>query len=121
MVDTNVGIKQRVAGVYVAGAHEQIAVDNTVGGVALTASKYQKTVTDASPGGARLVGAQRAVITVEDQDLRYTYDGTAPTATAGHLASAAAIITIVGYANIAAFRAIRTGAANSEINVTYEF
>lgn len=121
MVQQSVSLKARIAAIFKAEAHEQLAIDDTVGGKVLTASKYQKTITGVAPNVDRLVGAQRAVITTEDQSMRYTYDGTAPTTTVGHLATAGTIITLNGYDNIANFKAIRTGGSSAEINVTYEF
>ena len=118
MVDRNIGLGARIAGVFFAFAHEQLVVSDSA--KILTASKYQKTVADAAPAGNRTVVAQRAVITVEDQDIRYTYDGTTPTTDVGHLATAGTTITIVGPKNIENFKAFRDGATDSEINVTYE-
>lgn len=50
---------------------EQLTVDDTAGGIALTASKYK--------------GALSATITVENADIRFRIDGGSPTATLGHL------------------------------------
>lgn len=93
-------------------AFETLTVDNTAGGVACTAATH-------SPGGAP--GASRAVFgPVEDASIRYTWDGTAPTTTVGHLANIGNSFALDGPANIGQFRAIRTGGTNAKVPVTYE-
>jgi hypothetical protein len=64
--------------------------------------------------------AHRAVITVETAQIRFRYDGTAPTATVGHLAEIGDRLTIEGRANIRNFLAIRTGATSGTLQVTVE-
>jgi len=61
-------------------------------------------------GGATKRG-QRAFITVEDNDIRFRYDGTDPTSTEGHVASSGDQFEISGYDDIRRFRAIRHSAA----------
>ena len=53
--------------------------------VGLTASKY------APPDYARAV---QAIITIEDNPVRYWYDGTDPTSTVGHYAPVGTILTV---------------------------
>jgi hypothetical protein len=112
-----VNINQVIAGVLQPYAFESITIDDTVGGVGLTASKY-KPGNDPNNGNASR-DAARVFITVETAACRYNYDGTAPTSTTGHLLGAGDVITLVGDDAIRNFRAIRTG-ASSTLQVTYE-
>jgi len=96
-------------GKYVAYDREDITVDNTVGGVGLTSSKLETI-----PRPIRLI------ITVESAQIRYTYDGTAPTSTLGHLVNAQDVLIVEGLSNMKNFKAIRTTANNGKLVVTYE-
>lgn len=87
-------------------AFEQLTVDATVGGIALTGATY---------GTARY-----AEITVDTADIRFTVDGTAPTATLGHLVGPRDIIRLESNEDIVAFRAIRTGSTSAKINASYQ-
>lgn len=98
-------------------AHESLAIDTTSGGVPLTASKYDAVLT--ANGITTTRHANRAVITVEDQSLRWTVDGTAASDTVGHLAAAGDVFQVEGYESIVKFRARRSGGTNSNIRVTY--
>lgn len=94
---------------------EALAVSTTA--VGLTATEYQKSV---STGDSKdRVTANRAVITVEAQSLRYRLDGTAPTSTVGHLATAGDVIELNGIHQIVNFLAIRSSGTDSAIHVTY--
>lgn len=97
-----------IAGLHKAFAHESITVDNTA--QAFTAATYLT-------GGEK---AKRAVITIELAQIRYTYDGTTPTSSVGHLCNPFDVITLIGSDNITNFRAIRAGSTNATIKVTYE-
>ena len=88
-----------------AGNFEQITVDNTAGGKALTAAKYS--------------GASKALITVETAQIRFRVDGGAPTSTVGHVADIDDQIELDSVEDIANFRAIRTGTTSATISVTY--
>ena len=90
-------------------AYESITVGATA--VSLTAATY--TDSDSQK-------AKRAIITTEAASFRYRYDGTAPTASEGHLVTQQSVIIIVGSDNISNFQAIRTGATSAVIKVTYE-
>lgn len=92
-------------------AFETKTVDATAGGVALTTATFAPT---------SAVAAARAFITCEGANMRFCYDGTAPTATAGHHLDVGDTVEIVGLQNIAAFRAIRTGPTSGTLYVTYE-
>lgn len=92
-------------------AHEALTIDNTAGGIALTAATY-------APAGAP--GAVRAVLTLETAQIRWTYDGTAPTTTVGHLMETGEKVALTGAETIARFRAIRTGGTSGVLHITYE-
>lgn len=85
---------------------ESLTIDATVGGIALTAGTY---------GTARY-----AEISIEVAEIRFRVDGGAPTSTVGHIASPPDIIELESAEDIAAFRAIRTGATSATIFVTYQ-
>jgi len=85
--------------------YEQLTVDATVGGIALTASKYGT--------------AKSAVIFIEAADIRARIDGGAPTTTLGNPFYADDEIDLYTPEAIANFRAIRTGTTSAVINVNY--
>lgn len=63
--------------------------------------------------------ATKAIISVEDQDIRWRDDGVAPTTTVGTLHQAGRErLYEGGAAGLAAFRLIELG-ASTEVNVTY--
>lgn len=91
---------------FVSSASEKKTVDNTAGGIALTGGTY---------GTARY-----ALITVETAEIRFTVDGTPPTTSTGHIASAPDVIELESNEEIAAFRAIRTGTTSASIYASYK-
>lgn len=64
--------------------------------------------------------ATRAVFTVETAQIRYRYDGTAATASVGHIAEAGEAFVIEGTGNIDNLSMIRTGATSATVHATYE-
>ena len=76
--------------------------------------------TEATYSPATFGKAHRAYCTVETAQIRFTYNGTAPTTTLGHIAEVGDVIDISGTDNVAAFRAIRTGATSGTLRVTFE-
>lgn len=60
-----------------------------------------------------------ARITVETENIRYRYDGTAPTTTVGHIAYAGTTFTLEGLENIERFRMI-ADMGTSTVSVTLE-
>lgn len=61
--------------------------------------------------------AEKALITVEGDAVRYWFDGSTPTASEGHLVAVAGVFEVMGGANIAAFKVIRvTGDATIMIS-----
>lgn len=93
--DTNVGI--------VAFDHESVTIAASSTG--LTAGTYQDAV--------------RAILTLETAPIRITTDGTAASATVGHLIDEMDIITLEGTEQIVRFRGHRTGAVSGVLKVTY--
>ena len=99
-----------VIGKHVAYDTETITIDNTVGGKGFTASKLTTTPKP-----------KRVFITTEGGQMRYYYDGTAPTTTAGHILNPIVnTLMIEGIKNLEQFRAIRTAATSGKLVVTYE-
>jgi len=90
-------------------AKEELTVSSTV--VALTSSVYRPTGQTA---------ASKAFITVEDNPIRYWYDGSEPTPTSGHLANAGDKIELEPLEDIENFKCIRATTADAAIKVTYE-
>ncbi|MEK9722021.1 MAG: hypothetical protein VW405_00875 [Rhodospirillaceae bacterium] len=78
---------------------------------ALTAATY-------SPTGAP--GAERALLTLEAGQIRWRADGTAPTATVGHLVEIGDSLTLLGAETITKFRGIRTGGTSGTLSVSYQ-
>ena len=61
-----------------------------------------------------LMNAHRAVITCEGDQIRFRYDGTAPTSTVGHILNPGDKLILEGRSNILSFRAIRSSAATAD-------
>lgn len=100
--------RQHVIGKYSGFDFEKLTIDNTVGGIGLTASKLSSTP---SP--------KKVIITAEDAQLRYTVDGTTVTSLIGHLMSPLDSLVLEGYSQLNSFRAIRKGATSAVLMVTY--
>lgn len=108
MVDLRVNAKGEVVTTLSgnkASEYEAITIDNTVGGKACTTAKVGTCT--------------KAFISVETAQIRFTIDGTAPTTTAGHLLNPGDNLKLDSAEDIAAFRAIRTGAISGVIQCTY--
>ena len=63
--------------------------------------------------------ATAAVITCAAQPIRYRVDGTDPSATVGHVMNDKDSLVINGPASVALFKAIKDGATDAVIHVTY--
>lgn len=96
----NVAVTNRI----VIQGSQVLTVDNTVGGKALPTIPADAT---------------GALVTVEGGDVRCYWDGTAPTASLGHLTVWSQRIELPTRDAVLAFRAIRTGATDGVITVTY--
>lgn len=90
-------------------AFEQLTVTNAV--QVLSPSKYMVATT---PGGAL-----SAFLTSETDSIRYTYDGTTPTTTVGHLLLKNQSIVLVGQNQMSQFKCIRV-TTDATISITYE-
>ena len=70
---------------------------------------------------AQLSSAKRALITVDAQTVRFTYDGSTPTATYGHaVPSTISSLYIEGTWNIQHLQFIRGTATDGEVTITLE-
>lgn len=89
---------------------EQLTVTNVV---TVLSEKFYKQQT--------FMKAQKAVITVETADMRFTTDGVDPTTSVGHLVGSGDTIELDSPDEIKKFKAVRTGSTSAVINVTYLF
>lgn len=89
---------------------ETLAVSNSV--QVLTPSKYAGAVT--RPGGA-----EAALVTNYGAAIRYTYSGTTPSSTVGHVLPDGGVLRLEGQNQMSQFKCIRVS-SDSEIFVTYE-
>lgn len=89
-----------------ADSYEAKTVDDTAGGVALTAATYGR--------------ARSAMCRLETAPVRYTTDGsTAPTTTVGILVNPMEWIVLGNAGEIRNFKAIRTGASSGSLRCFY--
>jgi hypothetical protein len=98
-----------IAGLFQAFAHEKLTCSGAVQGFTagtMNATNKRKAV--------------RAVVTIEDAPVRYNWDGSVPTASAGHLANAGDVLIVLGYDALANFQIIKQGATTAYAMVTYE-
>lgn len=79
----------------------------------------QVTVSSTALGLTVPAGAERAVFGVEAQPLRYTTDGTIPTASLGFLVKADVSFEIYGSKALRDFLAIKDDATDAILNVNY--
>lgn len=95
--------------VYMSAAYESITANTTA--VGFTAAKI------ASTNGGQIVGA---LVSCETAQVRFTLDGTTVNAsTSGHLLNSGDIMEVWGGNDLKNFKAIRTGATNGALKVTY--
>ena len=101
-----------------------MAVNNVDYGT-LTVSTSSVGMADASP--AMPTKAKGAVITVENAQIRYRDDGTAPEATEGHVLNAGDVLTFDSWTSpgnnykqvLNAIRFIRTGGTSGKLNISW--
>lgn len=92
------------------------------GGEGQEASAYESvTVADSASGltSGTYGSATKAEMTLETAQIRVRKDGTDPTSSEGHLVEVGDTITLNSAADIATFKAIRTGATSGVLRVTY--
>ena len=97
-------------------------VHNVTTIIGLTPFDYESiTVADSAIGltAAKYLDAEHAEITLETAQIRFRLDGTDPTSSEGHLVEVGDVITLNSAAQIAIFRAIRTGSTSGVLKVTY--
>src|SRR3990170_126418 len=90
--------------------YEEVTVDNTSGGVALTAAKYLS--------GSKIL-ADFAMITVTDAAINYSVTSTVPTSSVGVPVLPYGVFVLGTFDEIKAFRAIRTGGVSGKVRVQY--
>lgn len=89
---------------------EALTVTNAV--QVLTPGKYAPSSTSG--------GASSAFITNYGAAIRYTYDGTTPSDTVGHVLPDGGILILNGQNQMSQFKAYRLSSTDSEIAITYE-
>jgi len=99
-----------IAGLFEAFEYESLTIGTSA--ISLTPTKYRSSSDNEK--------AKRAVITCENAPIRYRYDGGAPTSTEGHTMNPMDAIVLNSSQNIANFKAIRKGATDGKIFITYE-
>ena len=90
---------------------EQISAGATA--IGFTESNYNKAM-----NGVKMK-ANSAILTVEVAQVRFRIDGTAPTASIGHVLNANDAYSLLTFEQISNFKAIRTGATNALLTITY--
>ena len=93
---------------------------NAFGYEALDITDTAKSLSESEYKDSEGQYAKRAVITIEDAQIRYCYEGTTPTSTVGHLANPMDVIILGSSHNIRQFKAIRKGTTSAKIKVSYE-
>lgn len=63
--------------------------------------------------------ALSAVVQVQDNPVRYTLDGTTPTAAVGHRAAVGDVLTITGHPTLKGFQFVNEGVGVANLAVTY--
>ena len=106
----------RVVGLM-AGNYEDLTIDNTEGGVGFTSTKRIPT-----SGDFLGVPCQNVYCTIDydGEDIRFTIDGTAPTATVGTLLRKGGILELDNGSDIRNFRAIQVS-AEATLRVIYKY
>lgn len=90
-------------------AHQSAAVSSTA-----------KTLADLTFTAGQIDVASRARITCDTQPIRYTYDGTVPTASVGHYLPVGTTTEVVGGTNVANLKFIRASGTDGAVSVTLE-
>ena len=101
-------VKERVT---VGKYFEQLLVSNSV--QVLSPIKYK----DSEMSG----GAMEAFITNYGANILYTYDGTTPTSTVGHVLADGGILILKGQNQMENFKCYAQGSTSSLLSITYEF
>jgi len=91
--------------VYLADDYESLTVANAAEGI--------------GPAWANSKTAYKAFMTAETAEMRFRFDGTAPTSTEGHIIDDGDTLELYGNKNIVNFLAIRTGNDSGVLKITY--
>jgi hypothetical protein len=89
---------------------EQLAVTTSV--QILTPSKFA--------GSVGYEAASSAYLTLHGGDIRYTYDGTTPSATVGHILTDGSSLVLLGQNQMEQFKCYQYGSSGSTLSITYE-
>lgn len=92
--------------------YESLTIDATAGGIPLTVAKYLDVTTSK-------VLADYAIATIETADIRFTIDGTSPTASVGHPLEAGRVMLLENYDELQKFRGFRSTSVSGNLKVTY--
>jgi len=97
------------------------ASGNVVGGGSTPFDYESITVADSAIGltSATYLDATRAEMTLETAQIRFRADGSDPAADEGHPVEVGDVIILDSAAQIAGFKAIRTGSTSGVLKVTY--
>ena len=97
------------------------AAGNVVGGGSEASAYETKTVADSAVGltSGTYGDATKAEMTLESGQIRVRKDGTAPASDEGHLVEIGDTIILESAADIANFKAIRTGSVSGVLKVSY--
>lgn len=85
----------------------------------LTVSTVSLAFTSATYAPAGAPAANVALVTLETNPIRFRNDGTAPTASIGHLVSPGQSVEVCGILAVSQMRMIRQGAADGTVMITY--
>ena len=85
----------------------------------ITLDNATKSLTSATLEGSG-VPAQRVLITVETNSIRFRHDGTDPTSSEGHVVAVDNSLVIVGARDLRRLKMISTDAGGSTVKVSYE-
>jgi len=97
------------------------AAGNVIGGGSDAYAYESVTVADSAVGltSGTYDASTKAEMTLETAQIRVRKDGTNPASDEGHLVEVGDIITLNSAADLATFKAIRTGTTSGVLKVTY--
>ncbi len=90
---------------------ETLVVSNSA--VGLTQSKYR-------PDSGPQDNATKAFLTLEGGQIRYTFHGSNPTTTVGHVLDAGGFLVAEGQHQMEKLKLIRTGSTDGTFSISYE-
>jgi hypothetical protein len=92
--------------------YEAITIDTTAGGKFFTVAKYYNTTT-------QRVVSDYAIVVLETAQIRFTVDGTAPTALVGTPMEISQAWALESFDELKNFRAFRTGDTSGSLKVIF--